>query len=118
MRLFVTFLTFILAGCGAPVDESPGSSGVTEHTKPEAVMDSDVLAKWQRSCALCHVAGQGGAPRMGDSEAWASRLSQGNDRLLQNTVEGLNRRPPLGYCMDCSEEDFMVMIHMMAGPGS
>ena len=55
---------------------------------------------------------------MGDSEAWASRLSQGNDRLLQNTVEGLNRMPPLGYCMDCSEEDFIAMIHMMAGPDS
>ena len=118
MRLFSTFLTLILAGCGNPVNESPGASGFTERTKPEAVTDSDVLAKWQRSCALCHVAGQGGAPRMGDSEAWASRLSQGNDRLLQNTVEGLNRMPPLGYCMDCSEEDFIAMIHMMAGPES
>ena len=80
-----------------------------------AMVSSDVQEKWQRSCALCHVGGEGGAPRMGDPEAWQSRLDKGPGTLLKSTVEGLDRMPPLGYCMDCKIEDFAAMIRMMAG---
>ena len=80
-----------------------------------AAMTEATLEKWQRSCALCHVAGEGGAPRMGDSEAWAYRLDQGAGVLMKSTTDGLNRMPPQGYCMDCSEADFAAMIKMMAG---
>ena len=78
-------------------------------------LDPSVLEKWRRSCALCRVAGQGGAPRMGDVAAWSSRVDRGLDKMLENTLVGLERMPPLGYCMDCSEADFVLMIQMMTG---
>jgi cytochrome c5 len=52
---------------------------------------------------------------MGDTQAWAPRLSGGDVLLMRNTVEGFNRMPPLGYCMDCEFADFAAMINMMTG---
>ena len=68
---------------------------------------------WARSCALCHIDGNAGAPRVGDSDAWQPRLAQGRETLLRHTVEGLNSMPPLGYCMACEREDFLSMIDFM-----
>ena len=73
------------------------------------------MAKWTRSCALCHIRGEGGAPLVGDREAWAPRLAQGEDLLLEHTVEGLNNMPPLGYCMDCEADDYLQLIRFMGG---
>ena len=73
------------------------------------------MAQWARSCALCHVNGEGGAPRVGHPEEWQERLAQGESTLLTHTVEGLNNMPPLGYCMDCEREDFLGLIRFMAG---
>ena len=70
---------------------------------------------WARSCALCHIDGNAGAPRVGDSDAWQPRLAQGRETLLRHTVEGLNSMPPLGYCMACEREDFLSMIDFMTG---
>ena len=73
------------------------------------------LELWARSCALCHIDGNAGAPRVGDADAWQPRLAQGRETLLRHTVEGLNSMPPLGYCMACEREDFLSMIDFMTG---
>jgi|TARA_B100001971_G_C18224690_1_gene559537 cytochrome c5 len=75
-----------------------------------------VMERWARSCALCHINGEGGAPQMGDAAAWGPRIAKGNAWLLTHTLEGFNRMPPLGYCIDCDEYDYAAMIKMMAGP--
>ena len=72
-----------------------------------------VMQMWSRSCALCHVDGNAGAPRMGNADEWSPRLAQGQETLLKHTVEGLNSMPPLGYCMACEREDFISMIEFM-----
>ncbi|MEZ5598389.1 MAG: c-type cytochrome [Pseudomonadales bacterium] len=71
---------------------------------------------WSRSCALCHVSGEAFAPRIGHPEEWRARLDKGMDVLLTHTLEGLDRMPPLGYCMGCEEADFAAMITFMAMP--
>jgi cytochrome c5 len=52
---------------------------------------------------------------LGDRAAWAARLDKGESTLLENTVAGLNNMPPLGYCMDCEEDDFLALIRFMGG---
>lgn len=74
-----------------------------------------IMRKWSRSCALCHVDGTGGAPRVGRTDEWQPRLAQGRDVLFEHTVEGFNNMPPLGYCMSCEAEDFRALIDFMAG---
>jgi len=104
-----------LSGCGQ------GQSPATSRSKSDATaataaepLDARTLRLWTRSCALCHVDGNAGAPRVGDTEAWGPRLAEGREQLLEHTVEGLNSMPPLGYCMACEREDFLAMIDFMA----
>lgn len=73
------------------------------------------MGKWARSCALCHITGVAGAPLVGDTEQWQSRLAQGEASILRHTIEGYNSMPPLGYCMACEVADFRAMIGYMAG---
>lgn len=111
-------LACILFGCGAGQPERSLTAEEVDRFEAafeRASMSADVQRKWARSCALCHVRGEGGAPVMGDSAAWAPRLEQGRALLMKSTLEGFNRMPPLGYCMDCDMRDFAAMIDMMAG---
>lgn len=84
----------------------------------DANIDDKVAGKWARSCALCHAAGVGGAPRVGLQSEWEARVKQGEETLLTHTIEGFNDMPPLGYCMSCEREDLRALIKMMAGGGS
>jgi cytochrome c5 len=78
-------------------------------------VDEEVMAKWSRSCALCHITGEAGAPVVGDTAEWQRRLQQGEEAIINNVVEGFNSMPPLGYCMACEVSDFRAMIAYMAG---
>jgi cytochrome c5 len=77
--------------------------------------DADLMRTWSRTCALCHVDGSGGAPRLGHPDEWRDRVAQGRDVLLENTVRGVNNMPPLGYCMACEADDFRALIDFMTG---
>jgi cytochrome c5 len=79
------------------------------------VADTTVMGKWSRSCALCHINGEAGAPIIGDQEEWQRRLAQGEQAILKNVLDGYNAMPPLGYCMSCEVSDFRAMIAYMAG---
>ena len=94
----------LLMGCAEPI--------VYEKADP---LDARRMAMWSDSCALCHVSGEAGAPRMGHYEEWEPRLHQGSGVLLEHTVAGFNMMPPLGYCMGCEVRDFERMIEFMAG---
>lgn len=41
-------------------------------------------------CGTCHNAGLAGAPKLGDTEAWAARLKTGYDTLLTSALKGKN----------------------------
>ena len=99
-----------LVACDTTKPVAPGEPP----SEPEAVADAP-MQKWARSCALCHVNGEGGAPRMGVVEEWQPRLAQGKEVLLTHTIEGFNNMPPLGYCMACERDDLMAMIDLMTG---
>lgn len=111
--LLVTATLALLNVTHAPLaaQSSSGSSAAVPVQQP----DPDLMARWSRSCALCHVDGNGGAPRIGHPGEWQPRLAQGRDVLLEHTVEGFNRMPPLGYCMACEADDFRALIDFMAG---
>ena len=50
----------------------------------------------QQSAARANAAGIAGAPRTGDTAAWAPRLKQGFDLLVKHAVEGFKTMPPKG----------------------
>jgi len=111
-----TLLCVLLTGCTEPT--ATDADGPENASAPETAIAPPSplqMARWTRNCALCHVRGEGGAPVLGDREAWAERSAKGEDVLLAHTLEGFNNMPPLGYCMDCEEADFRVLIRFMEG---
>ncbi|TCS98420.1 cytochrome c5 [Tepidimonas ignava] len=43
---------------------------------------------YKAQCAACHAAGLVGAPKFGDKGAWAPRLAQGFDTLVNSALKG------------------------------
>jgi cytochrome c5 len=109
----VALLALAVAPAGALL--AANASGGGSDAQPASQPDSAVMRKWSRSCALCHVDGNGGAPRIGHPDEWQPRLVQGRDLLLDHTLNGFNKMPPLGYCMSCEAADFRALIDFMAG---
>jgi cytochrome c5 len=74
------------------------------------------MAKYDKSCKVCHATGAAGAPKTGDAEAWAPRLAKGMDVLLVSVHNGLNAMPPKGMCFDCTDADYTALIEYMSTP--
>jgi len=43
---------------------------------------------FKAQCTTCHTAGVAGAPKFGDSAAWAPRIATGLDALVQSALKG------------------------------
>jgi cytochrome c5 len=74
------------------------------------------MAKYDKSCKVCHAAGAAGAPKTGDAEAWAPRMAKGMDALVASVNKGLNAMPPKGMCFDCTDADYAALIQYMSTP--
>ena len=111
--LKVVVLSLLLINCAADRE----LQAVTDSEKGGNVISEEVLGKWNRSCALCHINGEAGAPIIGDTNSWSERILKGEDALVRSVLEGLNSMPPLGYCMACELEDFKSMVNFMVGSG-
>lgn len=80
-----------------------------------ATSASEVEEIYNRSCKACHSTPASGAPQKGDAAAWAPRVAQGMDSLLDHTIDGYKAMPPMGMCMDCTEDQFVALIEYMTG---
>ena len=47
-------------------------------------------------CAACHASGALGAPKLGDTAAWAARIKSGFDALVHSALAGKGQMPPQG----------------------
>ena len=109
-------LAVLLSACSSVASQNLGFGEQFRPPTLRAVtVDEEVMAKWSRSCALCHITGEAGAPVVGDTAEWQRRLQQGEEAIINNVVEGFNSMPPLGYCMACEVSDFRAMVAYMAG---
>ena len=64
-------------------------------------------------CVACHATGAAGAPKVGDTPAWAPRIAQGMDTLTEHALKGFNAMPPKGTCMDCINDEIVATIEFM-----
>ena len=74
------------------------------------------MAKYDKSCKVCHDSGAAGAPKTGDAAAWEPRMAKGMEVLVASVNNGLNAMPPKGMCFDCSDADYTALIEYMAAP--
>jgi len=69
---------------------------------------------YDTKCFVCHATGVANAPKLGDAAAWAPRIAQGMDVLMQSAIDGKNNvMPPRGTCMECSDDDLKAAIEYM-----
>lgn len=68
---------------------------------------------YKARCQGCHASGVAGAPKLGDTAAWAPRIATGMDALVASVTNGKNAMPPMGTCMDCSAEDISAAVDYM-----
>jgi cytochrome c5 len=93
----------LLDGCGGANETASTQSSVAgEQT-------------YQRYCFSCHASGVSGAPPSGNAAAWAPRLAQGEQTLLQHTIDGMSSAgmPPRGMCLQCTDQELLDAIHYM-----
>jgi S-disulfanyl-L-cysteine oxidoreductase SoxD len=69
-------------------------------------------------CIACHAApGIGGAPALGNGDAWAARIAQGMDTLIDHALHGFSGStgimPMKGGRVDLSDEEIIGAIEYM-----
>jgi cytochrome c5 len=69
-------------------------------------------------CAACHAAGMLGAPKFGDAAAWAPRIGQGYDALLNSALHGKNAMPAQGGGAFSDIEVGRAVVHMANAGGA
>ena len=65
------------------------------------------------TCTACHATGVAGAPKLGDKAAWAPRIKQGIDTLVQSATKGKGAMPPKGGNASLSDADLRAAIEYM-----
>ena len=73
---------------------------------------------YTQNCKACHEAGVANAPKMGDTAAWAPRLKQGYEMLVDHSVKGIRGMPARGGNGDLSNyEVARGVVFMTASAG-
>ena len=64
-------------------------------------------------CIECHESGKFGAPRIGDRDAWTSRVSRGLDAVIASGIHGRGAMPARGGMPDLSDAEMRAAVVYM-----
>ncbi|MDG2174668.1 MAG: c-type cytochrome [Gammaproteobacteria bacterium] len=116
---FIRFLAFLIGVAVAPVvlaasGEPPAPISTVEAVAP-ALTGQQV---YNNVCIACHYPpGVGGAPALGDTNAWTPRIAQGMDTLIDHALNGFTGStgvmPMKGERVDLSDEEIIVAVEYM-----
>lgn len=115
--LFPSLLLILAASQAARADGD-------EHTGQAAPLTGEQV--YRNVCIACHSPpGAGGAPALGNAEAWAPRIAQGMETLIDHALHGFSGKtgvmPRKGERVDLSDEEVIGAVRYMveqAGPGT
>jgi cytochrome c5 len=69
-------------------------------------------------CGQCHSSGRGGAPKVGDQDAWIPRLRSGLDVLVRSAIRGHGGMPARGGFADLTDGEVKNAIVYMINRSS
>lgn len=70
-------------------------------------------------CSMCHQAGMLNAPKFGDTQAWAARISQGYETLVQHALKGIRSMPAKGGNASLSDAEVAgAVLYMTNSSGA
>ncbi len=101
----------------------PGEEHAAEAPTVETVSDVAPVATtlsgpqvYNSACLACHGSGIGGAPVLGDVDAWTPRIAQGDDVLKGHAINGFTNvgyMPPKGGRVDLSDQEIRDAVDYM-----
>ena len=65
-------------------------------------------------CLMCHQAGMLNAPKLGDVQAWAPRIAQGYEVLVQHAIKGIRSMPAKGGNASLSDNEVASAVLYMS----
>jgi cytochrome c5 len=69
-------------------------------------------------CIACHASGKDGAPRIGDTAAWADRSARGLTSLTESAIKGIRRMPAHGGSAGVSDAEIgRAIVYMVNHSG-
>ena len=68
---------------------------------------------YEAACSTCHAIGLAGAPLFGSKVIWGERANEDLSVLVETVTNGLGGMPPMGMCMDCSQEELTNSVQYM-----
>ena len=90
-------------------EEQPANIEIQESAPPPVMAALSGEEVYNSACIACHMTGAGGAPLLGDVDAWEARVAQGKPLLVQRAVEGymgeIGIMPAKGGRLDLSDEE-------------
>jgi cytochrome c5 len=88
-----------------------------DKSAPPAPRTGEQIVKAQ--CIKCHEAGKGGAPKIGDRDAWIPRLKNGLDNTVRSAINGHGGMPARGGLADLTDPEMRsAVIYLFRGPDS
>lgn len=82
---------------------------------PPAPRTGEEVVKAQ--CFKCHETGKGGAPKIGDRDAWIPRLKEGLESTVRSAMKGHGGMPARGGLADLSDSELRsAVIYLFRGP--
>jgi cytochrome c5 len=70
-------------------------------------------------CIKCHETGKGGAPKIGDRDAWIPRLKDGLDNTVRSAINGHGGMPARGGMANLTDSEMRsAVIYLFRGPDS
>jgi cytochrome c5 len=92
----------------APVVAAPAAPAA--ESKPAAPSGKAV---YDKVCFACHAQSIAGSPPLGDKAAWAPRLQQGMDALVQSVIKGKGAMPPKAGNPALTEAEARAAVEFM-----
>jgi cytochrome c5 len=100
----------------APVQQAQAPAAAAAPSKPAAEAKpaaAEGKAFYDMVCFACHAQSVAGSPRLGDKEAWAPRIQQGMDALVQSVIKGKGAMPPRAGNPSLNEAEVRVAVEFM-----
>ena len=83
----------------------------TSKTRPSGPRTGAQIVQMQ--CSKCHQQGVGGAPKIGDTQAWIPRLKNGLEATVRSAANGHGAMPARGGMVDISDAELRNAISYM-----
>ena len=108
--LMISCLAVVCAACQQADRDVPAAVSADEHG---AIVHVTPRVAYEHACADCHETGKNGAPRTGDTAAWAGRSSLWEAVLFEHAKSGYFDMPAHGLDGRFSDEEIAAAAQYM-----